>query len=247
MKRIALGVGLLCFVLSGLVFGQEGEMQENEIYFVSWYKPHNDQISAFQDAVKNHNETYHSEDGVTVYYSVTGQYAGYYQFVQGPYTWTDWENRQMSEEHDNDWINNVMPLVEHRPEPSAWKRMPDYTYNPLDELTEKSAVFVITVKPGENARFMRILKEWHEANKAGNYDGTYNIYVRQFGGENQIAIVESLENGWAEFDDENNFRSRYEEHHGKMSWDLFVDDADLSIAEEDVVFRIMLGDLSSGM
>ncbi|MDZ7694288.1 MAG: hypothetical protein U5K69_24735 [Balneolaceae bacterium] len=117
--------------------------------------------------------------------------------------------------------------------------------NPVE--SQKSLITILTIKEGENNRFMRALDEWHEANKeAEDFNGSYNVYSRQVSGENQVAIISSLENGWAELDEENNFRKRFEEKHGKSAWDLWIEDVSDAMKSEDVVSRGYLPDLSSG-
>lgn len=245
MKRFTLLLAIMLFVSSFGVYAQESESQDNEIFFVQRLQPHNDQIEAFEKAVQEHNNKFHSEEGVSVFYEISGEYHGHYQFVMAPYTWTEWENRETSEAHDKHWRNTIMPLVKHSVEPSAWQRLPKYELNPVD--SQKSIITILTIKQGENARFMRALEKWHEANKeAENYDGSYNVFSRQLSGENQVAIVSSLEDGWAELDEENNFRDRFEEEHGKTAWDLWSEDATDAIKSEDVITRVFMPELSAG-
>lgn len=245
MKRFTLLLTTLLFVSSFGIYAQESESQENAIYFVQRLQPHNDQIEAFEDAVQEHNQKFHSEEGVSVFYEISGEYHGHYQFVMAPYTWTEWENRETSDAHDNHWRNTVMPLVKHAVEPSAWKLLPKYQLNPVE--SRLSIITILTIKQGKNDRFMRTLEEWHEANKeAENYDGSYTVFSRQLSGENQVAIVSSLENGWAELDEESNLRNRFEEEHGKAAWDLWTEDATEAIKSEDVITRVYREDLSAG-
>lgn len=246
MRRFTLLLSLIFLIFSFGAFAQESESPENEIYFVQWLQPHHDQIQAFENAVQEHNQKFHSEEGIWVFYEITGEYHGHYEFVLGPYTWTEWENRETSEAHDNHWANTVMPLVKHQAEPAAWKRLSKYELNPVE--SQKSIITILTIKQGENDRFMRSLDEWHEANKAAEeFDGSYNVYSRQFSGENQVAIISNLENGWAEFDEENNFRKRFEEKHSKSAWDLWIDDVSDAIKSQDVSSRVFIPDLSAGV
>ncbi|MDX1672063.1 MAG: hypothetical protein R3211_06955 [Balneolaceae bacterium] len=248
MRRFTAILLILVFIASSGVFAQESESAENQIFFVQWLKPHNDKIQAFEKAVKEHNQKFHTEDGVAVFNEVTGKYHGHYEFAVGPYTWTEWENRDFSEAHDNHWISEVMPLVQHAAEPAAWKLLPKYQMNPMEKIAPKSLITVLTIKPGEYPRFMRALEEWHKANKAAeDFDGSYSVYARQYSGESQVAIISNLENGWSELDEDNNFRNRFEDKHGKMAWDLWLDDVVDAIKSEDVVSRILRRDLSTGL
>ena len=247
MRRFIVLLIAFLFVPVIGTFAQEEGSQENEIFFLQWLKPHNDNIEAFEEAIKEHNQKFHSEDTVTVFYEITGDNYGHYELVQGPYTWTEWENRDLPEGHKEHWINTVMPLVEHEAEPSAWKRLPKYELINLEESSRKSIITILTIKQGEYDRFMRALEKWHEANKAAdNFDGSYNVFSRQLGGVYQVGILSYMENGWADLDDENNFRKRFEEKHGKSAWDLWTDDVQKAIKSEDVVSRVHLPGLSTG-
>jgi len=60
-----------------------------------------------------------------------------------------------------------------------------------------------------------------------------------------IAIVSSLENGLAELDKSNDLRQRYIDTHGAGSWQLFLDDYELSVSKSEVAVRNRLADIST--
>ena len=246
MIRFTILLATLLLVTSVSVFGQE-ENEENEIFFVQLLQPHNDQIEAFEKAIQEHNQTYHSEDGVMVTYQITGNTHGHYGFVVGPYTWTEWENREQSEDHRMHFNNEIMPLVKHAGEPSAWKRLPSFELNQPDisEYSGKSIITILTIKDGQYARFMKTLEQWHKANsESEDFDGSYNVYSRQLSGKNKISIVASLENGWAELDEDRSLRQRFEEIHGKSDWDLWTEDVEKVLESSEVSTRVYLPNLS---
>nr|NIT59425.1 hypothetical protein [Fodinibius sp.]NIV14185.1 hypothetical protein [Fodinibius sp.]NIY28008.1 hypothetical protein [Fodinibius sp.] len=73
----------------------------------------------------------------------------------------------------------------------------------------------------------------------------YNVYQRQLHGQNHIAIISSLDRGLAELDDDNEFQKRYVETHGEGTWQLFLDDFDLSVSKSEVLLRSRLADIST--
>jgi hypothetical protein len=123
--------------------------------------------------------------------------------------------------------------------------MSKYEQNPSEQPNETAIITTYYVKSGGMARFKRMLDDWHEANTEQGYDGRYNVYQRQLHGENQIAIISSLDSGLAELDDDNEFQKRYVETHGEGTWQLFLDDFDLSVSKSEVSLRNMLGDIST--
>lgn len=247
MRQFTILLTTLLLVTSVAVFGQDEESEENEIFFVQQLQPHNDQIEAFENALQEHNQTYHSEDGVMTFYEISGKTHGHYEFVLGPYTWTEWENRELSEDHRMHFNNEIMPLVKHAAEPSAWKHLPNFELNQPDisEYSRKSIISILTLKDGQYARFMKTLEQWHKANaESEDFDGSYNIFSRQLSGENQIAFIYRLEDGWAELDEEQNLRDRFENIHGKSDWDLWAEDAEKVVESNEVGTRVYLPNLS---
>ncbi|MDR8389544.1 hypothetical protein NC796_00255 [Aliifodinibius sp. S!AR15-10] len=239
-------LGFILILLGSSVMAQEEEDQENEMFRVDFVKPKINQVSAFEDALIEHNNKFHKDFPVFIAFNVTGQYAGYYGAYMGPLTWTEWEARETTEAHDKHWLDVVLPLCDQIAETQFWRRLPRFETNPLEESSEKSIVTVLSVEQGEFPRFMRTLEEWHETNqKSKDFDGSYNVYTRWFDNPDQIAIVGNLEEGLAEFDEQRDFRNRYEEQHGKQNWDLWLDDSIISISSINEVLRIHRYDLST--
>lgn len=54
-----------------------------------------------------------------------------------------------------------------------------------------------------------------------------------------------MDRGLAELDDDNELKKRYEEIHGQGSWQLFLDDFDLSVSKSEVSLRSRLADIST--
>ncbi|WP_138429202.1 hypothetical protein [Fodinibius saliphilus] len=248
MKRLGILLGVFVILLTSTALGQEEEKQKNEIYIVDFLKPQIDKIQVFEDALKEHNNKYHSDYPVFVSYHMTGKFAGYYGVVMGPHTWTEWEARETSQDHDKHWLEEVLPLCEKISEPQYWRRIPKFELNPIEGEIEKSIVTVLSIKPGEFARFWRTLEDWHETNKESeDYTNNYNVYTRWFDNPDQIAIVGGLKNGLADFDEQGNFRSRYEDQHGKQSWDVWFDDSIMSIESIDETLRMHRPELGTQM
>lgn len=238
-------IGIILFFLASTAMAQEE--QKEEIFLGVFLKPKLDKISAFEAALKEHNNKFHQDFPVFVAFNQTGELAGYYGNFIGPYSWAEWEDRQTTEAHDTHWIDEVLPLVEDITEASYWERRPKFETNPLENPSDKSIVTIITVKDDQGNRFRSILERWNKANQESDeFDGSYNVYFRWFDNPEQVAIVGSLENGLAEFGEDNGSpEERFEEVHGEGSWDLWQDDVDLSVKSVDEVLRIHRPDLST--
>jgi len=77
------------------------------------------------------------------------------------------------------------------------------------------------IKNGEMSRFMRLLDEWLETNNEYDRGGRFNVYTRQLHGMGIVAIVSSLKNGLAEFDESNEFRQYFIDTHGEERCNCF--------------------------
>ncbi len=237
-------IGVLCLFGVMSVFGQNME-EENEIYVLYRLTAENDNIMQFETAWKEHNQKFHQDSPVYAFYFESGPYSGTYSGVEGPMTWTGHENVEYTDAHGQDWLENVQPLLVDPIHVEWWSHMSKYAQNQAEEPTEKTIVTAYHINDGEMPRFMRMLDDWMEANTEQNHDGRYNVYQRQLHGKGIIAIVSSLENGLAELDESNNFRQRFIDTHGEGSWQLFLDDYQLSVYKSQVSVRNRLMDIST--
>lgn len=237
-------MGVLLMFCITEVIAQDME-DEKQIYVVYSLIPENDNISQFETAWMEHNQKFHQESPVYAFYFESGPNSGSYQGVEGPKTWTGHENVEYTDAHGKDWLDNVQPLLDEPIKVEWWSHMSTYEQNPSDEPNETAIVTIYHVKRGEMARFKRMLDDWHKANTDQGYDGRYNVYQRQLHGGTQIAIISSLDRGLAELDDDNEFQNRYEETHGKGTWQLFLDDFNLSVSKSEVSLRSRLMDIST--
>lgn len=235
----------IVLVFGALDVSAQDTSDENQIYVVYRLTADNDSILEFEQAWQEHNQNFHQESPVYAFYHESGPYSGTYQGVEGPMTWTEHENVEYTDAHGKDWLNNVQPLLIEPIIVEWWKHMSKYAQNESETPTEKSIVTVYHIKPGENARFMRMLDDWYEANTEQGFDGRYNVYQRQLHGQDQIAIVSSLDGGLAELDETNDLVKRFNATHGEGTWQLFLDDYEKSVSMSQVVLRSRLADIST--
>lgn len=241
-----LSLSLFLFCLPLEMNAQADEEPAQDLYLVIHAKPSNGNISAFEDALAEHTQNYHENFPLTVFSVATGEtYGGYYQLAHGPTNWTTLDSYSPSEEHDDHWNNEVMPLVEDITGYTFWKQSSDVVLNPPESVVQNSFVQIFNIKEGENPRFMRAMQEWHKANVESDFEGSYTAYSRQMSGQNQVALVVNLPGGWSELDNPPQFRQRFEDTHGKSMWDLFADDTEKAIESVEIGMRFLRPDLST--
>ncbi|MCW9706545.1 hypothetical protein [Fodinibius salsisoli] len=244
MKRIISFVGVV-FIFGALGVTAQDTSDENQIYVLYRLTAENDKVQEFEQAWEDHNQKFHQESPVYAFYMESGPYSGTYQGVEGPMTWTEHENVEYTDAHGKDWLDNVQPLLVGTIDVEWWKHMNKYAQNESDTPTEMSIVTVYHIKSGEMARFTRMLDDWYEANTEQGFDGRYNVYQRQLHGQGQVAIVSSLDTGLAELDESSELRQRFITTHGEGTWQLFLDDYELSVSMSKVGLRNRLTDIST--
>ena len=88
--------------------------QEKNVVVTVRVFPKLDKVQALEKALANHHQKYHTDAWkATVFSVISGPDAGTYHIAMGPLSWEDADNRKPSTEHDMDWDNNVLPLVDH--------------------------------------------------------------------------------------------------------------------------------------
>jgi hypothetical protein len=244
MRKVVSILGVL-LVFGVLGVSAQDTSSEKQIYVVYHLTAENDNIQAFEQAWEEHNQKFHQESPVYAFYMESGPYSGTYQGVEGPMTWTEHQNVEYTDAHGKDWLDNVQPLLVSPIKVEWWSHMGKYAQNESDSPTDRSVVTVYHIKSGEMARFTRMLDDWYEANTEQGHDGRYNVYQRQLHGQGQLAIVSSLDTGLAELDESSEFKKRYIDTHGEGSWQLFLDDFELSVSKSKVSLRNRLTEIST--
>ncbi|NIT61749.1 MAG: hypothetical protein GWN00_37780, partial [Aliifodinibius sp.] len=153
-KLITSIMGVILLFCTAVVVAQDME-EEKQIFVVYSMIPENDNISQFENAWKEHNQTFHQDSPVYAFYIESGPSGGTYQGVEGPQTWTGHENVEYTDAHGKDWLDNVQPLLVGPIEVAWWSHMNKYEQNPSDEPIETAIVTIYHVKNGEMARFKR--------------------------------------------------------------------------------------------
>ncbi len=179
-----------------------------------------------------HHRTYHASDPykVWVWKLITGPNSGDYDWVMGPTTWTQMDNRPASAEHDADWAKNVVPYVENFGETSYWRTDKDIIYEPENAASlAKTRLRFSTILPGERDRYEEQLNKVLAVYKAKMYAAAFRVYWRYGLDDGPHVATEMNFANWAFLDNGIDFVKDFEEVHGEGSWDRFQEEIALCV------------------
>jgi hypothetical protein len=197
------------------------------MYKTMYLKPKYDKLKELGKAMAEHNKEYHSEGTGTVYVWLvnTGPHTGEWLIVSGPTTFTDMDNIDYGQEHQDHWLFEVMPYVEDVSEGEYWRMDAKTSYNPEDAVGGKEVLSIYEVRDFEEYRFNDMLKKVKEVYEQKAYPNFFQVYHTQFDSFNgrDVLIAGNFPN-WAFFDRERTFKKDYEEVHGEGSWSKLMEE-----------------------
>ena len=99
-------------------------------------KVKSDKSEEFNAAMSHHNQTYHNAVPYRApcWYIINGKKAGKIWWSMGPTTWTDLDGRPSEDGHDDDWVQNISPLLDYEGMVEYWKRDDDVSHWPSADL-----------------------------------------------------------------------------------------------------------------
>ena len=181
-----------------------------------------------------HNKKYHTAGtpyASTVYRIATGPNVGKLVWMMGPCTWSDLDHRPSDEGHDEDWMNNVMTLLEGIEHGEYWKLDADLSKNPMAEQFKMYYIRYHEFSKTEGYRAQAALEKIAETMKAMDEVKHWSVYdnlLRQgYKTGRHLAMVSGM-NSWSEMEDNWPFRSTFEEKYSKSEFDNFVREMEAS-------------------
>ncbi len=188
--------------------------------------PKGDKVPEFRENLAAHNKRFHSGGPfhVNIWQVVSGPEMGKYVNSMGPQTFEDIDNRTRQEGHDEDWVTNVMPLIEEIEDGGYWKIAPAQSYALEDAQPTKLLIRVFDIQEGKFHRVNALMEEFAKAYAAEKANISRVMYNR-VGWTNdgrEKALVFGL-NSWSELD-RHNPAAIYTEVHGETAWDNFLDE-----------------------
>jgi hypothetical protein len=217
--------------------------QEKNVVISVRIFPKLDKVTAFEKALANHHMKYHS--GLwkaSVFSMLSGPDAGAYQVTMGPLSWEDIDSRNPSKEHDMDWDNNVLPLVDHMTNAGYAVYDKDMSTVNVGDFVEKVTLFHVYPKVGKWNKVSNIINrakaDWVANNKS------VAVYTMESSGEGQYVLVTRHKNGWKE-KGEKPVKTFKESLGGDMQYNDFMDDVSANIERTFGEMMTMRKDLSS--
>lgn len=239
-KTITLFAVIVAFVLTG--FAQDTDYKMYEMIYIT---PKYDKLKELGEAMAEHNKKFHKEDPykASVWMAQTGPHTGDWVWVMGPATFTELDNRPETDEHMQDWRDNVMPYVSALSEGEYWKMDDKLSYSPEGSFSGNEVWTIYDIKPFDSYRFKALLEKVVEVYKQKSYPNYFEVYKSQFdsGTGRDFAIGFGFKN-WAFFDEDDKFWADYEEVHGEGSrWKFFEEYRDIVITSYDEVSEFVPG------
>lgn len=222
-KAYVITLLLATFLISSTTLAQ-ATYQMVEVAFM---RPKIGMEKAFENVVKEHNNTYHKDGPYKGHLDLilTGKQAGWYAWIMGPCTFTDLDARPLSSAHEKHWEHKVTPTIAKYGSVEYWRHNEDLSYQSGTETPAIEEIWFIDLKRGDYYRFKTLITKIKEAfEKKG--EGNMHIYNNQFNENNgrDIAIVWGM-NNWAELDKEDaSIKEVYEDINGKNSWQNAMDE-----------------------
>lgn len=222
MKRLSLII-IALFVTAVFAFSQENYyMFENTYIYV---KP--DKQKEFSEAMAKHNKEFHADGPyhASVWLVTGGQYSGAVVNSMGPVTFSELDSRPSSEEHNEDWMENVMPYVKKIVETGYWKRADKLSYASENENSSKLLITVYDVEQWQGYRFRDVMEKVSEVYKDKASEHSFSVYMPAFDMPNgrNAATVWGFDK-FAAFDEDRNFKEDFEKVHGEGSWQKVLDE-----------------------
>ncbi len=186
----------------------------------------NDKAAEFEQALTNHAQKYHVGDVKWRVWSIeSGPDYGGYMISEGPNSWDSLDGRgDISAEHTQDWVKNVLPFTEGHGESGYYDFQEDLGTVKITDYADKIIINHATANPGKIGEVRELIKKLQKVWAAGNE--SVAVYATVASGEPGFITVTRLKNGLKELS--STFRKplpdRYNEVHGAGSFDTWLKD-----------------------
>ena len=156
--------------------------------------------AAFKAAFGAHAKKFHQgERAWRVYDVISGPDSGAYHVVEGPTTWTSYDDRgDMGPEHTKDYETNIQPHVERQSADTFATYSKSLSTVAATEFTDKVMVMRYSIKPGMGSTAFDYFKSYKAVwAKRGQ---TAAVWQSAFSGGQTVSIAFRLKNGLKAFD-----------------------------------------------
>lgn len=195
---------------------------------MSLVQPRSGQVPAFEAAWKTHVIKYHNgESKRAVFEVITGDNAGTYQFVDGPFDYAQMDKEMTNAKaHDNDYGMSVSNKLEMEKGGYMFRWIDTLSYNYSGVTADKFVQSNYMIKPGKLTEFLKEAKRNVVINGMIKNPGSSTVYLQLFAGSKQQLVVRTaLKNGFKELDPtftastSEAFKEAYIKEYGQVDWD----------------------------
>ncbi len=203
--------------------------------------------AALKKAITDHVTKFHTGNWKwRVFSVVSGPDEGSYQLNEGPNSWTDLEGRKdLSEEHQKDYENNILPLTE-KSTPTAYLVLRrEFSTDSVANTFKKALLRHVYPRPGRGIRVADEMATWKKVwEKVG---AKVTVWTSFFSGEPQWVIAYRLPKGWADLEQPMGkaMGDAYDALKGAGAYARYLDDLASNVARVDEEMIELMPDLSS--
>ena len=209
--------------------------------------PQKDKIMELTENIAAHNKKYHNEGpySVNVYRIISGPDNGKMIWSMGPCNFGHLDENPGGEEHNTDWVKNVIPLTEDVSHHGFWNRNDKLSYFMEGATYPKLRIRNIDLKRGEQYRFNKLMANIRDVYAAKKYKAAHAIFNRRLASSDgkDIAVIFGY-GSWSELDS-GGLSADYEEVHGEGSWQLFLEEIEGCVESVDDELWQWMGDMSA--
>lgn len=225
----------------GLAFTSATAAQDYVMYEVERLSPLPGNPTDIGLAMVAHNAIYHAEAPHTaaVFYMVTGEFSGQYQWVMGPTTFGQIGARPGDAGHDGDWATKVAANAQLH-DTEYWVRVDDLSYTPGNLSAEVRPISVVRrFEVGDVELFQKVQSQVMQVFSSTGSPNPRTMYQRRFARADGWgwAAITSYES-YADLDRGGfNFEEAFKARFGEGAWATFQSDAAAAILNRDDVLR----------
>ena len=201
MKKLICLVALLATAVLMPAQDKTNASKEPNKNVISMYRvfPKAGHDTALRAALAAHAQKYHTTWKWRVYEVQTGADAGSYQIVEGPDSWTAFDDRgNLGAEHMADYETNVAPHVEKSTPDMYLTYKAELSTVPVGAFSTKALITRVFVKPGRGPAMEESLKKWKAVWEKRGVNMV--VYSSSSSGAPSYSIVRRLKNGLKDLD-----------------------------------------------
>lgn len=192
-------------------------------------------------AMVEHNELYHAEApyAANVFYMVTGEFAGQFQWAMGPTTFADIDVRPGDPGHDADWANRVIRNAQVLSN-DFWIQVDDLSYQ-VESGEARPVSLVRRFDVADAQLFRKVQRQIMETFAAAGAPNPRIMYQRRGLSKDPWgwALVISYPS-WAAMDEPFDFAGEFRARNGDAAWETFLDEFGRAVNGRDDSIRVLL-------